>query len=372
MKKILYVATVVKTHIMEFHIPYLKMLKEMGWETAVAAKNDYENAEDCCIPYCDAYFDVPFERSPLNFANIRAFRSLKRIVDEGNYDIVHCHTPVGGLLARIACIKARKSGTKVIYTAHGFHFYKGAPLKNWLLYYPVEKFCAHFTDVLITINHEDYELAKKKMKAKRVEYVPGVGIDIEKFANCTVDRAAKRKELGIPEDATLLLSVGELNKNKNHEVVIRAIKDLDVYYVIAGSGELQTYLQMLIDDLDLSDRVKLLGYRDDVAQLYKAADMFVFPSIREGLPVALMEAMASGLPIVCSRTRGNSELAARVGTSAFEPKSVEDCRNKLEFILTKKNSIKTSGLDNAYSDESIISKLKGIYKVEQITNGGER
>ena len=155
MKKVLYVATVVKNHIMEFHIPYLKMLKEMGWETAVAARNDYENPSECVIPFCDIYYDIPFERNPFRLGNIKAYKELKMVIDEGNYDIIHCHTPVGALLTRLAAENARKRGTKVFYTAHGFHFYKGAPLINWLLFYPAERLLAHMTDVLITINKED-------------------------------------------------------------------------------------------------------------------------------------------------------------------------------------------------------------------------
>lgn len=167
-KKVLFVATVVKTHMMQFHLPYLKMFQEMGWETAVASKNDYENPEDCRIPYCDTYYDVPFERLPWKRKNILAYRMLKRIIDEGEYDIVHCHTPVGALIARLAARKARKKGTKVIYTAHGFHFFSGAPLQNWLLFYPPEWLLAPLTDVLITINQEDYLRAKKKLRAKKL------------------------------------------------------------------------------------------------------------------------------------------------------------------------------------------------------------
>ena len=172
MIKVLFVSTVVKTHIMEFHIPYLKMLKDMGWETAVASRNDYKDPKDCVIPYCDTYYDVPFERNPFKLENIKAYKQLKKIIDEGRYGIIHCHTPVGAMLTRLAATDARKKGSKVIYTAHGFHFYKGAPVINWLAYYPIEKALARKTDVLITINKEDYERAKSKLKAGRVEYVP--------------------------------------------------------------------------------------------------------------------------------------------------------------------------------------------------------
>lgn len=296
---------------MHFHLPYLNMFQEEGWETSVAARNDYEDPTDCNIPHCNHYYDIPFERSPLKFDNIRAYRALKKLLSEEHYDIIHCHTPMGGVLARLAARKYRKRGTKVIYTAHGFHFYKGAPLKNWLLYYPVEWLCAHWTDTLIAINQEDYALAKKCMHAKNVVFVPGVGVDFTRFDEVKVNRAAMRRELGVPKDAVLLLSVGELIQRKNHEVVIRAVADLDrndIYYFVAGQGELEGQLAFVIRTLDLVDRVKLLGYRKDIPELLKIADIFVFPSLHEGLPVALMEALACNMPVVCSNIRGNKDL----------------------------------------------------------------
>ena len=293
-KKVLFVATVVKKHIMEFHIPYLKMFKEMGWKTVVAARNDYENSMDCRIPYCDYYYDIPFERSPLKAGNVKAYLHLKRLIDNGGYDIVHCHTPVGGILTRFAARNARKKGLKVIYTAHGFHFYKGAPLLNWFLFYPVEWLCSWWTDVLITINKEDYRLAKKRFHAKRTEYVHGVGIDVNKFRNGQIDIEEKRRSLNLQKDDIMLLSVGELIKRKNHEVVIRAIAQLKISqlkYFICGTGRLKEYLISLIDELELKNQVFLLGYRNDIWELCQTADLYIFPSRQEGLPVALLEAM---------------------------------------------------------------------------------
>lgn len=314
MKKVLFVATVVKTHIMEFHIPYLKMFKEMGWETAVAARNDYENPNDCHIPYCDTYFDIPFERNPLGAKNWQSYKQLKQIIDEGNYDIIHCHTPVGAALTRLAARDARKHGTKVFYTAHGFHFYKGAPLLNWALYYPIERWLAHYTDVLITINQEDYKRAKN-FKARKVCYVPGVGIDLNKFNSNYVDKIAKRKEIGVGKDDFLLLSVGELIPRKNHEIVIRAMSVLKsqgdlchLEYVICGRGAYEENLKKLAKELGVQDHIHFLGYRNDISEICRCSDLFVFMSHQEGLPVALMEAMACGLPAICSDVRGNTDL----------------------------------------------------------------
>ena len=279
---------------------------------------------------------VDLNRSPFSFQNIIAYKQLCRIIHENEIEFIHCNTPVGGILGRLAGKKCKVK--KVIYQAHGFHFYKGAPLLNWLLYYPVEKWLARYTDALITINQEDYALAKRKMKLRnggKVYYVPGVGIDHHKFSKATIDKAAKRRELGIPEDAVLLLSVGELNHNKNHETVIRAIADLNVYYVIAGRGELQQYLENLIDAQNLQDRVKLLGFRSDVKELYEAADIFVFPSFREGLSVSVMEAMASGLPCVASRIRGNTDLLENTnGGFLCDPHDALDFAEKINILAS--------------------------------------
>lgn len=372
MKKVLFVATVVKTHIMEFHIPYLKMFKEMGWETAVAARNDYENPADCVIPYCDSYYNVPFERNPLKPGNLKAYKELKHIIDEGEYDIIHCHTPVGAMLTRLAAKQARKRGTKVFYTAHGFHFYKGAPAINWILYYPVEKWLSRYTDVLITINKEDFERAKT-FKAGKVCYVPGVGIDLKKFQTNPMIRNEKRRwlchEYDIPSSATVLLSVGEVNKNKNHRVVIEALGQLnrkDIYYVICGRGPLLDEYKELSRQYKIEEQVILTGYRTDVADFYKAADVFVFPSFREGLPVAVMEAMASGLPVITTRIRGSSDLVTEGENGLLvQPKDVagfcnaiNQYANVLKREMTAKKNIEKA---NEYDLKHILQIYYGFY-----------
>jgi glycosyltransferase EpsD len=302
--KVLFVATVTG-HIMSFHIPCLKWFKEEGWEVHVATNGDDE------IPYCDKKHNISIQRSPFRLKNIKAYRQLKNIIKNEKYDIIHGHTPMGGILTRLCGKSQRKHGTRIMYTAHGFHFYKGASFINWLLYYPMEKWLSRYTDVLITINHEDYKLAKRKMKAKKIYYVPGVGVDTAKFANPTIDRELKRNELNIPLDSVVLISIGELNKNKNHQVIIKAIeknKNDSLYYIICGQGHLEDCLTEFSKKAGIDNRVLLLGYRTDIIDLLHMADVFVFPSIREGLPVSLMEAMAVGLPCVVSKIRGNVDL----------------------------------------------------------------
>ncbi|MEL5898973.1 glycosyltransferase family 4 protein [Clostridium sporogenes] len=306
MEKVLFIATV-ESHILCFHVPFIKYFQDKGYEVHVATKLGarYKELEDINV----VTHDVSFERSIFSKNNIKAYYQLKKVMKENKFKLVHTHTPIASFIGRYA---AKVTNTKnVIYTAHGFHFFKGAPLKNWLLYYPAERLAARWTDCLITINSEDYEIASNRFKTGRVEYVPGVGIDTEKFNEIVLDKSLKRKELGIPDDAFLVLSVGELNKNKNHETIIKAIAKLNnpnVYYIICGQGVLENYLKDLINELGLQNNIKLLGYRRDIAEISKVSDMFVFPSFREGLSVALMEAMALRLPVVCSNIRGNVDL----------------------------------------------------------------
>lgn len=369
MKKVLFVATLVKNHVAEFHLPYLKLFKDMGWETAVAAKNDYENPADCVIPNCDVFYDVPFERSPLKKENLTAYRQVKRIVREGGYEIIHCHTPVGAAVARLAARKARKNGTKVIYTAHGFHFFKGAPLVNWLVYFPVEWLLSPLTDVLITINREDYDRAKRLLRAKRIVYIPGVGIDTARFRGNAEKGAALRRELGIPEDATVLLSVGDLNKNKNHRAVLEALAGMEnrnLHYVVCGRGPLKGELEAFAREKGLGDRVHFMGYRNDIPAFYAMADIFVFPSFREGLSVSVMEAMASGLPIACSRIRGNTDMVEDgVNGYLMEPGNPDSIAGALRRLEDggKWEEISRNNLEKAeeYSLAVIAEQYRKVY-----------
>lgn len=338
-KRVLFTATVVKQHIMTFHVPYLRMFQEMGWETAVAGANDYDDPKELNIPHCDAFYEIPFERLPWKAGNLRAYRQLKEIIDKGNFDIIHCHTPVGAMITRLAAAGARKRGTKVIYTAHGFHFHKGSSLVSWLAYYPVERVLAHLTDVLLTMNREDYALAQRKIHAKRVEYVPGVGIDTSRFAGHRDDRLEKRRALGFGEEDFLILTVAEMNKNKNQSMVLKALarlKDREEFanmkYLICGMGGYGAVLQQEAKELGIEDHVFFMGYRKDIPEIHRCCDLFAFLSYREGLPVALMEAMSSGMPTVCSGARGNTDLVEN-GKEGFivenEPQAVADAILKL-------------------------------------------
>ena len=361
----------VKKHIMVFHIPYLEWFKKNGYETYVCARNDYDNKEGCIIPYCDKYFDLPFERSPLKLNNIKVYKQLKGLIDGNKFDIIHCHTPMGGALTRLASRDARKKGTSVIYTAHGFHFYKGAPILNWLLYFPIEKWLSKYTDVLITINKEDYTRAMKSFKAQDVKYVRGVGIDTKKFTQLSIDKKQKRKSINVPENAFIIVSVGEVNKNKNHSIVIKALAKLnrsDIYYVICGQGPLESYLYSLAAELKIEKQIKLLGFRRDVNEICQLANIFVFPSFREGLSVALMEAMAAGLPVVCSDIRGNSDLIEdEKGGFLVDPYDVDNFANALEKVYKSQKLRNFFSQNNTqhiknYSLEIITDQMSKIYE----------
>lgn len=365
-KKVLFTATVVKTHINVFHLPYLKWFKEHGYEVHVAAKNDFIN-EPCIIPNCDKYYDIKFARFPFSKVNINAYKELKKLIQENNYDIIHCHTPVAGVLTRLAARKNKN--TTVIYTAHGFHFFKGAPLLNWLIYYPVERFCARYTDKLVTINKEDYERAKqfKMRKNGKVYYVPGVGINLEKIQNLRVDIKQKKAELGISEKTPVLLSVGELIKRKNHESVLNAlsrIKDKDFVYLICGRGVLMESLQSLTKHLGIENKVKFLGFRKDIAEICKTADLFIFPSYQEGLPVALMEAIAAGLPVIASNVRGNRDLIDK--ENLFEPDDVAALTSLIENELDAiegdgSKKVNYTNLEQ-YSLKNVLKQMAEIYE----------
>jgi glycosyltransferase EpsD len=313
-KKVLFVANI-RLHFL-FHMPYMKYLKEQGYEVHACANGQgFEGDEP--FPFCDRYFDLPIARKPFNSANIKTYAALKKLITENDYKLVSCHTPVGGVLARLAARKARKNGTAVMYTAHGFYFYKGAPLLNWLLYYPIEKMCARLTDDLITINEEDYNRAVKKLRARRIRRSGGVGIDTARFRDAAPDRQTIRASLGIPTGAVLLLSIGELIKRKNQEVVIRALSKLrsrtpadasGIHCLIVGSGPLRSYLEGLAAELYVDDVVHFAGFKRDVEIDYAISDIFCFPSLMEGLPTVVCEAMAAGLPVICSDIRGNRDL----------------------------------------------------------------
>lgn len=350
--KILYITTVGST--MGFFTSFAEDLIRRGNTFDIATNENDNVVPDCYRAWACNIYQISCNRSPFSLENIKAIGQIKRIVENGDYDIVHCHTPIASVCARIACKSIRKQGVKVFYTAHGFHFYSGAPPKNWLLFYPIERLCSRWTDKLITINMEDYELAKRHFKKTTVEYIPGVGIDTKKYSDAVLplgDKKKKRIELGLAENEKMFLSVGELIPRKNHEAVIKALARIKEYpwkYYIAGKGELEDYLLQIIDSFNLNDRVFLLGFRKDIAQLCECADLFIFPSLQEGLPVALMEAIATKTAVVCSDIRGNIELGSE--ENLFSPDDIDKIKARLLDYY------------NGYLSESIVKNYNKLSK----------
>ncbi len=308
-KKLLIVANVAKEHIIKFHIPTIKMLKAGGWTVHVACGGDEK------IPYCDRQFHLPCDRNPYKIATFKSVQILKRIIQAENYDIIHCHTATGGLIARAAAAGERKHGLKVLYTAHGLHFYKGASYKKWLFYFPVEWLFSYFTDLVLTMNEEDYCNAQKYLRAKQVQKINGVGVDLERFyqSKSIAVRAATRNALGIDHDTTILVYVAELCANKNQGSLIHMVNHLkdripNCCLLLIGPDYNNGEFQALVNKLSLEESVKFLGWRNDVPALLVAADYAVASSIREGLPLNIIESMACGLPVIAFDNRGHREI----------------------------------------------------------------
>ena len=406
-KKALMIATV-PSMIGQFNMANIQILLDLGYEVHVACNFDdrsvwTENRVEELRKQLDdlgvKYFQIDFARSPKHVRKLaESYKEIEELLFREKYTLVHVHTPVAAAEVRLAAkdynyaierrVKEGKSAPerlRVIYTAHGFHFYDGAPKKNWIIYYPIEKELSRWTDILITINKEDYIRAKNEFHAKEVVYIPGVGIDTHKYGfKILTDEQIQedRKNIGIKDDQVWILSVGEMNENKNHETVIKAIGELSdddkkkVFYTIAGQGDKQEELQKLIDTLNLQDNVKLLGFRDDVPKLYDAADIFIHPSFREGLSVALMEAMSSGLPVIASRIRGNVDLVDDEGGELFDPKSVEECKKAIKSLLDKTTEERASaGLYNRnkikhFDSETVEKAIKEEYEKLDASNIG--
>ncbi len=377
----------------QFNIDNIKILQSLGYDVDVAccwqdddsalSPEALRAARDRLDALNVRIIETASLRKIFNIRELyRAYSQLKSEVESNKYEIVHTQSPIGGVICRMACKRARKRyGTKVIYAAHGFHFFKGAPLKNRLIFYNVEKHCSKFTDMLITINHEDYDAAQR-FYAKDVEYVPGAGVDTHKFVASDGARDRIRQELSIDDNTIVLLSVGELITRKNHALVLDTIYRMKsegligtpeskykLQYLIAGRGRIQQELQDRIDEYGIADCARLLGFRRDVADVFAASDIYVFPSFQEGLPVALMEAMSVGLPVVCSDIRGNTDLIEQgQGGYLFNPSDSASLTSALTRILDDTAETRLAmGNRNIrimenFDKEKVNEVMKGLYE----------
>ncbi|MGM9661026.1 MAG: glycosyltransferase family 4 protein [Faecousia sp.] len=353
MKKILITST--DMMMIQFLVPHVRNLSEHGFRVEIACSEVGGRMDDVRSALSDtvaAIHTVRLERSPTSLRNLAGCQDMKRLLKENHYDIIWTNEPVMGVVTRLAARKARKTGTKVVYMCHGFHFFKGAGKKNWLIFYPVERLMANLCDVIVTINREDEALAKS-FHAGRVAYIHGIGVNTQRLRKFD-ERSNIRTELNLTEEDFLVLSVGELNENKNHQVILRALarlRDDGIHYIICGKGELWERLQTMVRELKLEANVHFLGYRKDVAEICLQADVFAFPTRREGLGLAALEAMYCGLPVIASNTRGIQDYMVD-GKSGFL-RDAEDAAGFADAIRILKEDIALRKRCGAYNMETV-------------------
>ncbi|MBE6116343.1 MAG: glycosyltransferase family 4 protein [Erysipelotrichaceae bacterium] len=374
MKKVLLTATV-QSHICQFHKPLAALLHESGYEIHVAARNNLAEKNGLKLDFVDKVYDIPFARSPKSPDNLKAYKQLKKIIDSENYDVIHCNTPMGGFVTRLAARRARKMGTTVIYTAHGFHFYKGSSKASWTVIYPIEKTFARLTDKLVTINREDYALAKERFKTD-VYYIHGVGVNEKRYVPAAEgEKSALRKKHGFNDEQKIMLIIGELLPNKNQQMAIRMMqKVIEVYpdavLLIAGNGPERDNLENLVNELNLSDNVKLIGYCTNLEEYQKMIDLSVACSKREGLPLNIVESMLAENPIVATKNRGHCELIEHGVTGYLV--DVDDTDSMAEYVLKlladteQMNKMKKNCREFAlqYGFEAVTQELKKVYGIE--------
>ena len=355
MKKLLITSTDVMMY--QFLLPHALYLSTQGYQVDVACsfaegyKNEgYHEYIANHLPENSNFYSVNLERSPFAATNIKGFKQLSEIINNKKYDLIWTNEPVMGVLTRLAAYKARKKyGTKLMYLAHGYHFYEGAPKKNWIAY-PIEKVMSYFCDSMCMINWEDYHFTQKHFPYKPVFHIDGIGLDTQKFKNVQVDKSRKRKDLGFTDDDILLLSVGELQTRKNHEPVIRAVAQIDnpkVKYIICGRGELEDHFRQLAKDLNIEDRLFLLGHRYDISEILKSVDIFIHPSLREGLGIAVIEAMSAGLPLITSNVQGMKDYVINEQTGYVVPTfDISEYKKAIEKLIVSPDYRKEIGENN--------------------------
>lgn len=369
--KVLLTATV-QSHICQFHRPLEQMLHAHGCELHVAAADNLEEKNGLKLDFADRIYPVRFSRKPLSLDNAAAFLQLRRILKSGAYDVVHCNTPAAGVITRMAWLSLRNRNGKLYYTAHGFHFYRGAPVINWLLYYPVEKLLAAWTDKVITVNREDYRLAKKRFSTETV-MICGVGVDEKRFYPLSeVERKQLRQRMGYRQEQQLILCAGELVSNKNQEMAVRMMLRLknscpQAILLLAGNGPKKNFLMKQVHAYQLEDRVQFLGYRTDIERYQQIADLSVSCSRREGLPLNVVEAMMTGHPVIAARNRGHQELI-RPGINGWLVDQEDDLAMALYAYrylkhpeLAAKMGRQTRASVGAYSCEQVKKQLEKIF-----------
>ena len=363
MKRILITST--DLMMIQFLAPHVHHLAALGYQVDIACSvvgNRISDVRRALEGAVGKIHILRLQRSPAAPGNLLGYTDLQRLLAENRYDLIWTNEPVMGVMTRLAARKYRRQGTKVLYMCHGFHFFRGAGALNWAVYYPIERLMSRFCDAIVTVNGEDFARALR-FQTSPVYKIPGVGVDTRRFSagGYPEFRNAKRIQLGIPEDAWVVLTVGELNKRKNQKVLLRAVSLLDdknTHLVLCGRGDRREKLEQLASRLGIRDRVHFLGYRLDIPEMYRMADCFAFPSLQEGLPFALMEAMQSGLPIVASRIRGTVDLIQPdAGGILCHPRSpAEFARGVMELRRTDKAAM--VGLNREKLKEFDLEQIK--------------
>lgn len=372
------------TNFIKFNLPYLKWFQEQGWIV------HYASAEEEPFPdgICDAHFRIAFQRSPYNSDNMRAYKQMKRLINSQNYQLIHCHTPVGGAVTRLAARDARKKGTKVIYTAHGFHFYRGAPKRNWMLYYPIEKYLSRYTDCLITMNEEDYQLAFSKLHPGLIEKIDGVGVNLSSFFPVSNDQKNRlRQQYSFNTDDFILIYTAEFITRKGHDFLINILPELrkeipELKVILCGTGELFSKIQQKVSALHINDIVLFTGYCDNINEMCNMADALVSVSLQEGLPINIIEGMAVGLPIVCAKIRGQVDIIQDgINGLLYTNENSKEIITKItnlynNYVLRDKmaqynlNDVKRYSLDNALKNMQRVYESVGIQSSNKQEIGG--
>lgn len=365
-KKVLFVAN--HKGFSKFNAPYMQWFQEQGWQV--------DNASPGIMVDCvDNHYDIDIKRSPFSTKNIKAYFNLKDLIEKNQYDIVHVHTPMGAFLGRLAARASRRKGCKVIYTAHGFNFYHGAPLKSWLIYYSIEKLLSKSMDALVTINHEDFERARKVGFANgKVFHIDGVGVNLKRFHPVNEKKKFEiREKLGLTKDQFVMLYVGQFTPNKNHKLIISTFPEIlkkipNAVLVCVGGGPTLEDCRQYAAELGVDKNIKFLGFRQDVDELCAMSDIHVSSSNREGLAINNIEAMASGCPLVISDIRGHIEVCIN-GRNGFlydldKPQEFIENVVKLANDSELRASISQTNVKDAnkFSVEKEVEAMAEIYK----------
>lgn len=366
-KKVLFVATM-HSHIVHFHLPYLEYWNNRGYEVHVAANLDKKTYQSTMDKYPHiVWHDIDFARNPFSKQTIISYQQLKRIMVKHKFELMHTHTPIASILSRYAANKCKIP--KVVYTAHGFHFHETAPKLNWLVYYPVEKYMARYTDALITMNEQDYQLAKTKFKTRQTDgiyKVNGVGIDLNEYAVSNEIDYEFKVSLDIPKDNFVITIIGELNQNKNQIQMIQAVEQLNdpnITLLLVGSGD---NYELFKERYKGNENIKILGYRTDVKALLNITDVVASMSYREGLPKNVMEAMAAGKPLIATNIRGNQDLVVDGETGYLvEVGDVRAIILAIKKLKKEENNFGENAKKNIkeYNVNTVISQVNNIYNI---------